>query len=71
MFDMGFDRAVNGSNELYKSSYSFLVLLMISLAGNFSLLIVLCIYGLNVSLLNGRQHSSLSLSSRLQQQRFT
>ena len=44
---------------------------MFSLAGNFSLLIVLCLYGLYVSLLNGCQHSSLSSSSRLQLQGFT
>ena len=75
---MGFDRAVNGGNDLFGESISlinfikfFEFCLCFFLADNLSLLIFLCLYGLYVSLLNGRQHSSLSSSSKLQLQGFT
>ena len=53
---MGFDRAVNGGNDLFGESVSlinftkvrkvfeFCLCFEFSLAGNFSLLIVLCLY---------------------------
>ena len=58
-FDMGFDGAVNGGNYLFGESVSLIDFIKVHvslrlLAGNLSLLIVLCLY---VSLLNGRQHA--------------
>ena len=59
---------MNGDNYLFGESVSLIDFIKVQvfslrvLGGNFSLLIVLCLY---VSLLNGRQHSSLSSSSSL------
>ena len=67
-FNMVFDGAVNGGNYLFGKSVSIIDFIkvrtvfdsLLVLVGNFALLIVLC---LDISLLNGRQHSTSSLSS--------
>ena len=72
---MGFDRAVNGSNDLFGESASLIDFIKVRTVFEFilcfpgwQLLIAhrLVLYGLYGLLLNGRQHSSLSSSSRLQ-----